>query len=98
MKKGIKILFIVSGIIVVLGIIGSLVKLDNTATITQQTILKTKLTPELIKEVCREINVYTNYCYEQGISAKTCGEQMYEKLIRIFELTSNQVLEITSNC
>ncbi len=98
MKKGIKIFLIMLGIIVFLVIIITFGGEDNTKNITQQTTKEVELTSKLIEEVCREIKIYTDYCYEKGISAEDCGEQMYDKLIRIFDLTPNQILEITPNC
>ena len=56
------------------------------------------LTLEKKEEVCKDIRAYLDYCYMTGIKAETCGEQIVEKTMRIYELTSNQVTEVLTYC
>ena len=57
-----------------------------------------QLTDELVAEICREIEIYTDYCYRSGIGPIECGNQMAEKVSRLWELTSSQAKEVWGEC
>ena len=49
-------------------------------------------------EICDDINAYYDYCELNDIDINTCSTQAVEKVKRIYELSDNQLLEISDYC
>ena len=50
------------------------------------------------EEICNDIKAWLDYCYGRGIDAKTCGEQMVEKTMRLYKISAEQFKEISGSC
>ncbi len=56
------------------------------------------LTPTQKEEICNDMEAWLDYCYDTGINAKTCGEQMVEKTMRLYKISVTQFKEISESC
>lgn len=50
------------------------------------------------EEICKDTLAYLEFCYVSGIDGGTCVEQIYEKTIRLYEITPKQWAEAWEYC
>ena len=66
---------------------------DNKPTNTQ-----VPLTQSLKDDICREMDIWTDYCYDTGIKLDACVNQFIEKALRIYEITPDQLRSVIEYC
>ena len=49
-------------------------------------------------EICREIEIYENYCYNNGIFSSECAEQIVEKVKRLYWISDSQLNDVIFCC
>ncbi len=59
---------------------------SNTLTISQK------------EEICNDMKAWLGFCYDQNIDSQTCAEQMNEKVMRLYKISSNQLKEVYDYC
>ena len=58
----------------------------------------TSLTLEKKQEICREVAIWADFCYEQNIDTESCAEQMNEKVMRLWDISASQMVEVYAYC
>lgn len=56
------------------------------------------LTTPLKNEICREMIIWTGYCYDTGIKLEDCAMQFNEKTMRLYQISAQQLVDTIEYC
>ncbi|MBS3169678.1 hypothetical protein J4210_04280 [Candidatus Woesearchaeota archaeon] len=50
------------------------------------------------KEICNDLIAYFQYCNDAGNSQNSCSTTAHEKILRIYKITNEQIIEVVDYC